>query len=112
VIEVRDYDPAWPDRFAALRREYATALDAAGVPYAGIEHVGSTSVPGLAAKPVIDCDIVVAAAHVGAAAADIYAYGAGKNDTVQRILAAAGLTDGERASIGANQVPIRRPTEP
>jgi GrpB-like predicted nucleotidyltransferase (UPF0157 family) len=33
-----------------------------------IEHVGSTSVPGLAAKPVIDCDIVVAGQDVPAAA--------------------------------------------
>jgi GrpB-like predicted nucleotidyltransferase (UPF0157 family) len=32
-----------------------------------IEHVGSTSVPGLAAKPVIDCDIVVAEKDVAAA---------------------------------------------
>jgi GrpB-like predicted nucleotidyltransferase (UPF0157 family) len=142
-------------------------------------HVGSTSVPGLAAKPVIDCDIVVARPdvaatsavlaglgfrplgelgiplrwafkeperlagtntyvvvagslvlrnhlavrdilradpalreryaavkrRVGAVAADIDEYGRGKNDTVQQILAAAGLTDAERASIDANKVP-------
>jgi predicted nuclease with TOPRIM domain len=55
-IEVVPYDPAWPEAFAAIReavwpavREVATA----------IEHVGSTSVPGLAAKPIIDLDIVV-----------------------------------------------------
>jgi GrpB-like predicted nucleotidyltransferase (UPF0157 family) len=34
-------------------------MDVAGVTVIAIEHVGSTSVPGLAAKPVIDCDIVV-----------------------------------------------------
>lgn len=45
---------------------------------------------------------------VGATAADIYEYGAGKNDTIQRILAAAGLTETERASINSNQVPITR----
>jgi len=42
---------------------------AAGVPVVAIEHVGSTAVPGLAAKPVIDCDIVVAGPEVPAASA-------------------------------------------
>lgn len=59
VIRVVDYDPGWPERFEALRREYAAAMAAASIPVISIEHVGSTSVPGLAAKPVIDCDIVV-----------------------------------------------------
>jgi GrpB-like predicted nucleotidyltransferase (UPF0157 family)/predicted GNAT superfamily acetyltransferase len=68
VITVAEYDPAWPERFAQLRDEYARALAAAEVPVVAIEHVGSTSVPGLAAKPVIDCDIVVEAEHVVAAA--------------------------------------------
>jgi GrpB-like predicted nucleotidyltransferase (UPF0157 family) len=179
VIVVVEYDPAWPQRFERLRQEYAGALAAAGVPVVAIEHVGSTSVPGLAAKPVIDCDIVVAAPdvnaasqaltglgfkvlgelgiplrwafkeparlagtntyvvvasslalrnhlavrdilrtdsalrmryaavkrRVGATAANIDEYGRGKNAVIQQILAAAGLTDEERASIGANQVP-------
>jgi GrpB-like predicted nucleotidyltransferase (UPF0157 family) len=55
AIEVVDYDPAWPDRFAAIRDRIAPALG----PIAVIEHVGSTAVPGLAAKPVIDIDVVV-----------------------------------------------------
>jgi GrpB-like predicted nucleotidyltransferase (UPF0157 family) len=179
VISVIDYDPAWPARFEQLRREYAAAIAAAGVPVLAIEHVGSTSVPGLAAKPVIDCDIVVAGENVAAAsqvlitlgfrplgelgiplrwafrepdrlagtntyvivagslslrnhlavrdvlradpdlrdryaavkkqvgswAADIDEYGRGKNAMVQQILAAAGLTDAERASIDGDQVP-------
>jgi GrpB-like predicted nucleotidyltransferase (UPF0157 family) len=67
VISVVEYDPAWPRRFEQLRREYAAAMAAAGVPVVAIEHVGSTSVPGLAAKPVIDCDIVVAERDVAAA---------------------------------------------
>lgn len=151
----------------------------AGVPVVGIEHVGSTSVPGLAAKPVIDCDIIVAPVgveaastvlvqlgfeplgelgipqrwafkepvrlagtntyviidgslslrnhlrvrdtlrsnavlreeyakvkkRVGATAANIDEYGQGKNALVQRILATAGLSEDERMSIDANQVP-------
>jgi GrpB-like predicted nucleotidyltransferase (UPF0157 family) len=149
------------------------------VPVVSIEHVGSTAVPGLVAKPVIDCDIVVAGPDVaaasrvlaglgftplgelgiplrwafeeparlaptntyvviqdslalrnhiavrdllradpdlrgqyaavkrkvGAIAANIDDYGRGKNAMVQQILAAAGLTAAERASIDANQVP-------
>jgi GrpB-like predicted nucleotidyltransferase (UPF0157 family) len=176
---VVEYDPAWPQRFERLRRMYAGAMAAAGVAVVAIEHVGSTSVPGLAAKPVIDCDIVVAerdmaaaaqaltglgftplgdlgiplrwafkeperlagtntyviargslslrnhlaVRHVlradadlrgqyaavkkqaGATAANIDDYGRQKNAMVQRILAAAGLTEAERASIGGNQVP-------
>ncbi|MGH3504604.1 MAG: GrpB family protein [Nocardioidaceae bacterium] len=43
--------------------------------------------------------------RVGATAADLEEYGQGKNATVQQILAAAELTDAERASIDANQVP-------
>ncbi len=179
MIEVAEYDPAWPRQFEQLRREYAAAMAAAGVPVLAIEHVGSTSVPGLAAKPVIDCDIVVAEPDVaaasqvlvslgftpegelgiplrwafkeparlagtntyvivagslslrnhlavrdilradpdlrdryaavkqqaGATAADIDEYGRGKNAVIQQILAAAGLTDAERAAINGNQVP-------
>jgi GrpB-like predicted nucleotidyltransferase (UPF0157 family) len=60
VITVVEYDSAWPLRFERLREEYAAAMAAAGVPVMAIEHVGSTAVPGLAAKPIIDCDIVVA----------------------------------------------------
>jgi GrpB-like predicted nucleotidyltransferase (UPF0157 family) len=67
VIVVVEYDPGWPDRFELLRREYAEAMAAAGVPVVAIEHVGSTSVPGLAAKPIIDCDVVVAQPDVAAA---------------------------------------------
>lgn len=182
MIEVVDYDPVWADRFEALHSEYTGALSAAGVPVVAIEHVGSTSVPGLAVKPIIDCDIIVEERHVevasavlvslgftplgelgipqrwafdepdrlagtntyvivegslalrnhlavrdalradpqlrdeygevkkcvGAEAVDIYAYGAGKNAMVQRILESAGLSEGDRASIDANQVPVRR----
>lgn len=52
------YDPSWPDAFASLRDRVAAALG--DLPVA-IEHVGSTSVPGLGAKPVIDLDVVLAA---------------------------------------------------
>jgi GrpB-like predicted nucleotidyltransferase (UPF0157 family) len=62
VIEVVEYDPRWAEQFAALEARYREAL--AGVSVLAIEHVGSTAVPGLAAKPIIDVDIVVAAEDV------------------------------------------------
>src|SRR3954451_13718895 len=51
-IEIHRYDPAWPDRFAAQRESVERIL----APWlvAPVEHAGSTSVPGLAAKPVVD----------------------------------------------------------
>jgi GrpB-like predicted nucleotidyltransferase (UPF0157 family) len=51
-----DYDPAWPAVFEALAAPVRDAVDDLG---ADVEHVGSTAVPGLAAKPVIDIDVVV-----------------------------------------------------
>ena len=56
-IVVVDYDPAWPARFEALRSGVDEAVRGIVI---SIEHVGSTSVPGLAAKPVIDMTVVVA----------------------------------------------------
>lgn len=75
MVEVSEYDPAWPYRFEELRGQYASALRAAGVPFVSIEHVGSTSVPGLAAKPVLDVDIVVEAVNVSAASAVLVGLG-------------------------------------
>ena len=43
-VSICDYDPAWPARFEAARFAISIA----------VEHIGSTSVPGLAAKPIID----------------------------------------------------------
>lgn len=74
VIEVVEYRASWPDRYEALRVAYSAALDLADVPHR-IEHVGSTSVPGLAAKPVIDVDVVVAPGHVDAAVAALATIG-------------------------------------
>ena len=56
-VVVAGYDPAWPERFDALRRLLAETLGDAAV---AIEHVGSTAVPGLAAKPIIDIDVALA----------------------------------------------------
>lgn len=55
-VVVVPYDPAWPAAFALLRDRLAAAL---GELAAGIEHVGSTAVPGLDAKPIVDVDVVL-----------------------------------------------------
>jgi GrpB-like predicted nucleotidyltransferase (UPF0157 family) len=57
TIEVVPYDPEWPARFAALDRQVRAAL---GDRVLALAHIGSTSVPGLAAKPIIDADLTVA----------------------------------------------------
>jgi GrpB-like predicted nucleotidyltransferase (UPF0157 family) len=50
-IVVQDYDPAWPVRYERAAARIAGAL---GDRVARIEHTGSTSVPGLPAKPIVD----------------------------------------------------------
>jgi GrpB-like predicted nucleotidyltransferase (UPF0157 family) len=60
-IIVVDYDPDWPRLFGSLRAPIADALGDLAL---AIEHVGSTAVPRLAAKPIIDIDVMVAAGHV------------------------------------------------
>lgn len=74
MVEVMAYRASWPEHFAELREAYAAALEAGGVPHR-IEHVGSTAVPGLAAKPVIDVDVVVSDADVRAAEAALATIG-------------------------------------
>jgi GrpB-like predicted nucleotidyltransferase (UPF0157 family) len=56
-LVIADYDPAWSARFAELQARIALAVRDAAL---AIEHIGSTSVPGLAAKPIIDVLVVVA----------------------------------------------------
>lgn len=50
-VIIVDYDPSWPNVFEA---EKTRLLSVAGEFIAAIEHIGSTSVPGLGAKPIID----------------------------------------------------------
>jgi GrpB-like predicted nucleotidyltransferase (UPF0157 family) len=56
-IDVADPDPAWPQWYNRLAERIREAL---GWRVLQLEHVGSTAVPGLAAKPVIDIDLTVA----------------------------------------------------
>jgi GrpB-like predicted nucleotidyltransferase (UPF0157 family) len=56
AVQVLDYDPDWPRIFLQLRDHIWPSVQDVAV---AIEHVGSTSVPGMAAKPVIDIDVVI-----------------------------------------------------
>ena len=55
-----DPDPEWPHQYDYLARRIREAL---GWRALQLDHVGSTSVPGLAAKPIIDIDLTVANPH-------------------------------------------------
>jgi GrpB-like predicted nucleotidyltransferase (UPF0157 family) len=56
AIRVVDHDPAWP---ALAERELRRVGEAVGEVAVRVEHVGSTAVPGLAAKPIIDLQLSV-----------------------------------------------------
>ena len=55
-VYVAPYDAQWKEDYAAIREELAAALGDLAL---RIEHVGSTSVEGLSAKPIIDIDVVI-----------------------------------------------------
>jgi GrpB-like predicted nucleotidyltransferase (UPF0157 family) len=56
-ITLAPYDPAWPARYERERERILAALGGAAL---RVEHIGSTAVPGLAAKPIVDIDLAVA----------------------------------------------------
>lgn len=55
-IELLPYDPAWAQQFADERRRVEAAL---GSLIGAVEHIGSTAIPGLSAKPIIDLMVAV-----------------------------------------------------
>lgn len=55
-IALVPYDPSWPDRFDVWKQKLLTVL---GGRARRIEHIGSTAVPGLAAKPIVDIQVSV-----------------------------------------------------
>lgn len=59
-IVIVDYDPQWPELFEVLRARIGNAV---GDLAAAIEHIGSTAVAGLPAKPVIDIDVLLGSAN-------------------------------------------------
>ena len=56
ALEIVPYDPAWPEAFSAERDQIAAVMRELAV---RIDHHGSTSIPGLAAKPIIDIQVSV-----------------------------------------------------
>ncbi|RDL50134.1 hypothetical protein BLJAPNOD_01251 [Ensifer sp. M14] len=72
-VEVVAYDDAWPQAFAAMSKHLVSLL---GLAVIAIDHIGSTAVPGLAAKPVIDIDVTMRGAEtIGAGSAALIASG-------------------------------------
>ena len=55
-VTVLPYDKAWKSDFEAIKKEIEAAL---GDCIVGIEHIGSTSVEGMSAKPCIDLDVII-----------------------------------------------------
>jgi GrpB-like predicted nucleotidyltransferase (UPF0157 family) len=64
AVRIVEYDPGWPEE---AEREIARVAAALGEVAVRLDHVGSTSVPGLAAKPIIDLQVSVAALEPQAA---------------------------------------------
>src|SRR5437867_2171644 len=56
IIEIMPYDQNWPHEFAEIARPLRATLGEAAL---RIDHIGSTAVPGLAAKDVIDVQVTV-----------------------------------------------------
>ena len=69
AVEVVAYSEDWPTQFERVAKELRNALRAVSVE--SIEHVGSTSVAGLAAKPILDIDIIVEPSDVAGAIAGL-----------------------------------------
>lgn len=72
-VDVVPYSPSWPVQFELVASDLRQAL--ARLTSARIEHVGSTSVPGLAAKPILDVDVIVDGDEVALAVAAMVAAG-------------------------------------
>lgn len=56
TVTVVPYDPTWKEAFEAIKQELEAAI---GPVILGIEHVGSTAVEGMSAKPCIDIDVII-----------------------------------------------------
>lgn len=72
-VVVVDWTPQWAEQFDDVATDLRAALG--GIPSAVVEHVGSTSVPGLAAKPILDIDVVLDPADVAAGVAALVGIG-------------------------------------
>jgi GrpB-like predicted nucleotidyltransferase (UPF0157 family) len=85
-----EYQPRWPDEFAEIRDRLAASF---GDRALYVEHIGSTSVPGLAAKDVIDVQVSVASLE--------------PQEPIAAALAAAGFTETPFGLLADDHVPPR-----
>jgi GrpB-like predicted nucleotidyltransferase (UPF0157 family) len=67
-VQLREYDPSWPAAYAAERERLSSLLP--GV-FIDLEHIGSTAVPGLPAKPIIDILAAVESMAMAESAAEL-----------------------------------------
>lgn len=67
-IVVKDYNEEWAKEFEKLKSVYLEHMEHLNI---DVQHVGSTSVPGLAAKPIIDMDIIVDSDETKASVIDV-----------------------------------------
>jgi GrpB-like predicted nucleotidyltransferase (UPF0157 family) len=64
-VTLESYNPEWPLKFREVHEQLSSILK--DVPIISIEHVGSTSIPSMKAKPVLDIDIITPASSLEAA---------------------------------------------
>jgi GrpB-like predicted nucleotidyltransferase (UPF0157 family) len=79
VIRIVPYDTGWPDEFAELAKPIRAALGAVAL---RIDHIGSTSVPGLPAKDVIDIQVTVESLDSGFLAGKLLSPGYSLRDDI------------------------------
>jgi GrpB-like predicted nucleotidyltransferase (UPF0157 family) len=72
-VTIIPHDPTWVTQFATGKASLDVILS--GIPIHSIEHVGSTSIPGLPAKPVLDIDIIIPASSLPSARAALVTAG-------------------------------------
>ena len=96
-VVVEPYNPLWQRQFESIRQRVLAALARVRGSTPAVEHVGSTSVPGLAAKPIIDVDIVVDARQL--------------RETIACLAAAGYVHEGENGIAGRHAFAFEAPDE-
>lgn len=88
MIVIEEYRPSWPAEFAAIGAKVRAGLGARAL---AIHHIGSTAVPGLAAKDVIDLQVTVE--HLGVPVqADLESVGFERHPTIEQDHCPPGMT--------------------
>ncbi|KAF2204336.1 acyl-CoA N-acyltransferase [Delitschia confertaspora ATCC 74209] len=72
-VIVKPYDPLWPTQFLQIKARFESLFHS--TPIISIEHIGGTSVPHLASKPIIDIDIIVSRLNLHATISTLESHG-------------------------------------